>query len=155
MERRKLDLRSGDELIAEIDRLASSGYSKAGQWSLTQMCEHLDKTMTGGMDGFNFRLPWIVRATIGAFLTRDILKNRRMRRFSAPKPVRPKSPASETDDPEIIARCKETVRRAMDFKGPLPPYPLVNNLSVENWKQLMWIHAGHHLSFLVPSGKRD
>ena len=64
MKRRKLDFRSAGEVIADIRMLKQAGYKKAGNWNLTQICEHLTGTMAGGMDGFGFRIPWILRATI-------------------------------------------------------------------------------------------
>lgn len=149
MQRRQLDLRSADDVLREIDRLQSAGYERMGNWSLTQICQHLDKTMTGGLEGFGFQLPWILRATIGNFFVRRILKNRRMGRFNAPKRVLPKV-EGPAEDAAVIDKCRETIQRAAAASGPLPPYPLATKLSVEDWKQLQWIHASHHLGFLVP-----
>ncbi len=52
MKRRELDFRTGDDAISEITSLRETGYSKTKNWNLTQVCEHLDATMKGGMDGF-------------------------------------------------------------------------------------------------------
>lgn len=149
MQRRPLTLRSADDVLEEIDRLQATGYDRAGNWSLAQICQHLDKTMTGGLDGFGFKLPWILRATVGNFLVRRIIKKGRMARFSAPKKVLPRIDGA-TDDLEVIDKCRATLRRAAAAAGPLPPYPLATKMSLDDWKQLQWIHASHHLGFLVP-----
>jgi hypothetical protein len=50
--KQQLDFQSADEVIREIERLRSGGYTKLKQWNLTQACEHLTKTMEGEMNGF-------------------------------------------------------------------------------------------------------
>lgn len=35
--------------------------------------------------------------------------------------------------------------------GTIQDHPMVDDLSVEDWREFMWIHAAHHLGFLVPS----
>ena len=50
IQHRNLDFTSGDQVIAEIQRLREVGYKKTKNWNLTQICEHLTKTMRGGMD---------------------------------------------------------------------------------------------------------
>jgi hypothetical protein len=150
MQKRELDLRSADEVVAEIDRLLAGGYDRAGSWTLTQICDHLEKTMNGGMKGFGFRMPWILRATVGKYLMRRILRTRRMGRMPAPKAVVPKPVDAAADDEAPVRRCQDCVRRAAEFAGPLPPHPAVDKLSLDDWKNLMWIHASHHLGFLIP-----
>ncbi len=152
MKRRSLDFHNGDEVVAEIEKLRSSGYAKSKNWNLTQVCEHLTGTMNGGMDGFGFRLPWILRATVVKWGFRHYLKTRKLVAGAPTFPVlRPKSDGVADDD-AVIDECIQTLRRANQFEGPIENYALLDDVDVEDWKQFMWIHASHHLGFLVPEG---
>ncbi|TWU54988.1 hypothetical protein Poly51_37370 [Rubripirellula tenax] len=149
-QKRTLDFHTGDEVIAEIQNLRSSGYTKTKNWNLTQVCEHLIATMTGGMDGFGFRLPWILRATIIKWIFNRMLKTRKMSSGPTLDRLKPKSEPGSDDD-AIIDDCIATIERAKAFAGPIEDYPFLNELKVEDWQQFMWMHAGHHLGFLVPN----
>ena len=149
-DKRSLDFRTGDEVIAEIQRLRSAGYTRLKNWNLTQACEHLSATMTGGMDGFGFRLPWILRATIIKWVFNRMLKTRKMSSGPTLKRLKPKS-SGENDDDTIIDACIATIERATAFQGPIEEYPFLNDVKVDDWQQFMWMHAGHHLGFLIPN----
>lgn len=148
--KRSLDFHSGDEVIAEIKRLRVDGYSIGKNWNLTQICEHLNATMTGGMDGFGFRLPWILRATIIKWMFDRMLRTRKLSSGPTLDRLKPKS-ADGPDDDAIIDDFIATVQRGQAFEGPIENYPFLNELKVEDWQQFMWMHAGHHLGFLVPN----
>jgi hypothetical protein len=148
--KRSLDFHTADEVIAEIQRLRSGGYTRTKNWNLTQACEHLTATMSGGMDGFGFRLPWILRATIIKWIFNRMLKNRKMSSGPTMERLKPKSDGAADDDP-IIDACIETIKRAKSFPGPIENYPFLNELKVDDWQQFMWMHAGHHLGFLIPN----
>jgi hypothetical protein len=154
MKRRKLDFRSGEEVIEEINRLRESGYTKTKNWNLTQICQHLSGTMKGGMDGFGFRLPRILRATVIKWGFDYALKKRKLisgaPTFSF---LRPKADDGEDRD-SVIDECIDTIKRAETFDGSLEKYALLDNLKVEDWRDFMWIHAAHHLAFLVPDGDK-
>ncbi|TWU46587.1 DUF1569 domain-containing protein [Rubripirellula reticaptiva] len=147
--KRSLDFHTSDEVVAEIQRLRSGGYSRTKNWNLTQVCEHLTATMSGGMDGFGFRLPWILRATIIKWIFNRMLKTRKMSSGPTMDRLKPKSDGADDDD-AIIDACIATIERAHAFQGPIEKYPFLNELKVEDWQQFMWMHAGHHLGFLIP-----
>ena len=151
MKRRKLDFHRAEEVIAEIEGLRSSGYTKTKNWNLSQVCEHLNGTMKGGMDGFGFRLPWVLRATFVKWAFRYALSKRTLL-SGAPtfRMLKPKADRAQDDD-DVIDECIATLRRAESFDGSLVDYALLDNLSVNEWRDFMWIHAAHHLSFLVPT----
>jgi len=147
--RRELDLRTLDDVIAEVERLRDEGYTATGNWNLSQMCEHLTGTMRVGLDGDEPRLSWPLRKVLGLVFSRVL----RTRSMSSGVPTTPRltpGPAVD-DDPEKIDRCLATLAEARDFPGPLPPYPLMDGLTLERWKDLMVIHAQHHLRFLEPA----
>ncbi|MEE2937930.1 MAG: DUF1569 domain-containing protein [Planctomycetota bacterium] len=148
--KRQLDLQTADQVIAEIEHLRSVGYTKLKNWNLTQACEHLQMTMNGGMNGFGFRLPWIARATVMKWVFGWMLRNRKM--ISAPtiKKLKPVS-LPDQDNERLIDECINTIRTAESFAGPIENYPMLDDLSVDTWQQLMWLHAAHHLGFLIPN----
>lgn len=148
--KRKLDFRTADEVIGEIERLRINGYSKLKRWNLTQVCEHLTKTMEGEMNGLGFRFPWILRRTVGNWMTRRVLKIRAMPSISTLPSLRP-TLGDGNERPEVIEQCITTVRKSARFDGSLDDYPFVDGLTHEQWRQFMWIHAAHHLGFLIPN----
>jgi hypothetical protein len=155
MSRRELVFRSAQDVIDEIDRLQSSGYSKLKKWTLSQNCEHIGKTIAMGMHGSPFRLPWILRKTIGPmFISWSLRRGRIPAWFEtpAPKPLQPKPTKTGDDDPIKIDWCREMIREAESFQGPLPPYPLADHVTLDQWRHLNWMHAAHHLGFLMPNG---
>ncbi|QDV64367.1 DUF1569 domain-containing protein [Crateriforma conspicua] len=160
VERRKIDFSDGNAVIDDIQHLHHHGYRRAGNWNLTQICQHLEKTMTGGMDGFGFRLPWILRKTVIQWAFDRALKKRSLP-AGAPtlkmlRPVELDAAAGDADEDEaVINACIAAVRRAQDFPGPMKDYPLLEDPPVDRWRDFMWIHAAHHLSFLVPRDADD
>ncbi len=148
-QKRLLDFHTGDEVIEEIQKLRKNSYTKTKNWNLTQICEHLTATMSGGMDGFGFRLPWILRATIIKWIFNRMLRTRKMSSGPTMGRLKPKSEPGPDDD-AVIDNCIATIERAQTFTGPIENYPFLNELAVEDWQQFMWMHAGHHLAFLVP-----
>lgn len=148
--KRELDFRSAEDVIAEIERLRINGYSRSKRWNLTQACEHLTKTMEGEMNGLGFRLPRILRRTVGDWMTRRVLKTRSMPSVPTLPSLKPTF-GGDREDPAVIERCVATLRQAESFDGSLDDYPFVDGLTHQQWRQFMWIHAAHHLGFLVPN----
>lgn len=147
--KRNLDFQSADEVIDEIQRLRKSGYTQLKRWNLTQVCEHLTRTMEGEMKGLGFRIPWILRRTVGQWMTSRVLKSRAMPSVPTLPSLRPTA-QHRSEDPALIQECIATLRKADSFDGDLDDYPFVDRLPHPQWRQLMWIHAAHHLGFLIP-----
>ncbi|MGB7346112.1 MAG: DUF1569 domain-containing protein [Pirellulaceae bacterium] len=154
MKRRNLDLTTGAEVIAEINRLRSTGYSKTKNWNLAQICQHLSVVLKGGMDGFGFRLPWILRATVLKWGFGYMTKKRKL--FpSAPTFPSMKPKAMTEDNDADIQQCIALIERAETFDGSMEDYALLDNMTPDAWREFMWIHAAHHLSYLVPKQSRQ
>ncbi|MEC8554141.1 MAG: DUF1569 domain-containing protein [Planctomycetota bacterium] len=60
---------------------------------------------------------------------------------------------AQTDEDQVIDECTAETRRAMAFEGSLENYALLDDLTVQDRRQFMWLDASHHLSFLTPTGK--
>ncbi|QDV80465.1 DUF1569 domain-containing protein [Botrimarina mediterranea] len=145
---RTLRLATLDDAIAEIERLRDHGYTPRGRWSLSQMSDHLTKVMRVGMDGSMPRLPWLARKMVWPLARWTLWRGAMISGAPAPKPV---LPAEARDDESAIDRCLATLAEARDRREPIPPYVLLDGLTLDDWKRLMVIHAQHHLRFLEPT----
>lgn len=150
--KRRLEFHSANEVIAEIERLRNGGYTQLKRWNLSQICEHLTKTMEGEMNGPGFRIPWILRRTVGDWMTRRVLQARSMPSVPTLPSLRPTT-SQVGEDPKATQQCITTIKKAERFEGSLDDYPFVDGLTHEQWRQFMWIHAAHHLGFPVPVEK--
>ena len=149
MKRRILDLRSCQDVVSEIESLRKMEYQKLGKWNLTQACQHLTATMKGGMHGFGFRFPWILRVTVAKWGFDHGLRTRKLYAgLPTIQSLKPTAPDGE-EDQEIILQCIETCWEVHGFSGRIENYPLLNEVTTDDWREFMWIHASHHLGFLV------
>jgi hypothetical protein len=148
MERRNLDFHDFNSVVDDIDQLHKRGYTKAGQWDLSQICEHLAKVMRLSIEGFGFKGAWYIRA-LAPLIKRRFFKTRRMPTgFQAPGVLMPRNLGEEA---QAVASCKEQLDRVRNYPGEFQPSPFFGRLSPEEWRQLHLIHAAHHLSFLIPN----
>lgn len=127
--------------------LRGRAYRRAGRWSLGQNCEHIAKMLEQSIDGFDEKMPWLLRAMSG------VVKWMTMRTRWMPSGV--KAPASflpgdSVDDAAGVDRLVAAIDRYVNHAGPMQPSPLFGELSRGDWDQLQLIHASHHLGFIVP-----
>ncbi len=148
MERRNLQFSTYDELVAEIEQLHRSGYKQLGNWNLGQICDHLAYYLRGSLEGFPFRLPWIVRRLIGRRILRRILRGER--RPAGGRTIPASVPPGRVDELTAVAATCALVRRLSDPAVPLHPSPLFDRLTPDEWRILHLSHAAHHLGFLIP-----
>ncbi|MEN1679039.1 MAG: DUF1569 domain-containing protein [Planctomycetota bacterium] len=147
---RRVDLDTLDDVIKDIQSLRDRGYSQGGKWNLSQLCEHLTGTMRIGLDGTMKPLPYLARATLGNFVF--WLFTRRVSRGIAGIKTMPElEPVDrDDDDQEVISVCLATLQEARDRTEPIPPYALTTSATLDQWRQMMIVHAQHHLEFLKP-----
>lgn len=150
MKRRPLDFHSEDEVIAELDRLRTLGYEKAGAWNLGEICNHTAIFIRGSLDGFTGpNPPWFIRL-VGPWFVKRMIKKRRMPEgVGLPAHLRPKPNCDEATEVQAL---KKLLIRFRDHTGPLFPSPFGGDLGRDRWRQLHLIHCAHHLSFLHPAG---
>ncbi len=153
MNRRTLDFRSFDEVWADVQALHQSGYQRAGNWSLGQICDHLAIFIRGSLDGFDRMMPWLLRATVGRYFLKKILRERRMK---AGLRVPQKSlPGNVVEDAPAVKSFGELLDRYRTYSGPMHPSPIFGDLTRETWTDLHLVHASHHLSFLQPNQRSE
>jgi hypothetical protein len=149
MNRRPLDFRSIDEVIADLDRLRRGGYEKAGNWDLTHAANHLAIFVRGSLEGFTApKAPWFIRL-IGPMFVRRMIKKRRMP--AGVKVPAAYHPAPRGDEKAEVDELKQLLLRFRDHRGPLFPSTLAGELDYDTWRELHLVHCSHHLSFLHPN----
>src|SRR5437899_550451 len=75
-QRRKVDLRSIDAVLREIDRLHNGGWRRVGQWDLAQACDHLASTVRYSLEGWPSQGNWFVKTLVAPGLRWYFLRTR-------------------------------------------------------------------------------
>ena len=153
VERRRLDFRSWEDLLADADDLAQRGYDRAGKWSLAQVLDHVGAGLRVALTGSTKRLPWVMRMSARSFAL-PIMRAWRWipAGIPAPKWWQPQVPA-DADDGAAVTRFRAEVEAFLAHTGPYQPHPAFDRIDRESYADLMLIHASHHLGFLVPRGE--
>lgn len=155
MNRRTLKFNSFTEVYADLDNLASRGYSKTGKWDLSQICEHLSDWASFPLGGFP-KSPWFLRAAIGLLrITRGkamFAKFTQEQRMPTNQPTIPTTVHnSNSNENASIEKLKAALDRIEKHSGPIHPSPLFGEMTKPELVQLQLAHCAHHLSFLVPN----
>ncbi len=153
-ERRSLQFSRLDDIADEIDRLHRDGYERAGNWSLSQCCDHLSDWMSFPIDGFP-KIPFPINLLLGAMrmmsgkaMLRKIIGNQSMR--TGQPTIAQTVHADHHHEEASVARLQSALRRLAEHAGPFHPSPLFGTLTREEVIQLQMTHCAHHLSFLIP-----
>ncbi|HEY4002414.1 MAG TPA: DUF1569 domain-containing protein [Candidatus Xenobia bacterium] len=150
VERRRIRYETLDEVVADVQKLRLGPYSRCGKWSLTQICEHLDKAMEGSMTHMDdVPLGWLIRKTVGKMIFNQMVKSGQMRKgFEAPAAFRPVDQAD--DDPARIDHFLHTIEK-LKTASQFADSPFFGRLTPDEWRAFHLVHAAHHLSHLIPS----
>jgi hypothetical protein len=134
------------DVIADVQQLRR-GYGQTGNWSLPQICWHLETAtrlrMTPGPFPANTPEQDARRERL-----REILATGRLPSgIDAPAPAIPPSNVDESAIDSLIA----TLTRWDEYTGPIAPHRLFGNMPEADLRKLNLIHCAHHLSYLVPT----
>jgi hypothetical protein len=149
--RRTVQFADLDEVVAEARRLHADGYTRAGNWSLGQCCNHLAKGLDLTVDRYSFRLPpplstfnrLLFFKTSWAPVLVGKLSLPTLPGFAQTEPV---------DDTEGLNRLVNSVARVQAAsEADLQPNPLMGSLTKDQWQTFHAIHAQRHLGFLIPN----
>ncbi len=154
--RRELAFDDLDAVMRDVEQLAASGYERAGNWDLAQVCGHLADWMRYPVEGYpKAPLPmramlWAVRISIGKRELRKILENGSM---SAGNPTfRDTIPSPGGDEAAAVEQLRQVVTRFKTHEGKFHPSPVFGQLDRDAMTRLQLVHCAHHLSFLVKKG---
>jgi hypothetical protein len=154
MQRRDLRFSKLSEIQADVRELVSKGYSKTGQWDLSQMCEHLADWMSFPMVGYP-KSPWFIRVLLGIMRVTQgkslYQKFSKQQRMATGQPTIPETVyAAGADSFKAVSRLIDSVDQLASYRGTLHPSPLFGELNYDEVVALQLAHCAHHLSFLVP-----
>lgn len=146
--RRKVMLHNLDAVLDESRRLLSHGYSRNGNWSLGQICNHIRMTIDANVDGYPtwmMALGYPLRPFLRTFLLPKLLRG------DSPAGIRTASryvPPSDLDDAHEVDALKASIQRFQTSPDPLKPHPGFGQMPKETFERFHAAHASHHLSFL-------
>lgn len=149
--RREISFSSMEEVISDIETLASSEHETTGSHSFGKIVQHL--ATTNEMIVGNItppKLPWYMRMAM-PFLKNGILNNPVEPGFKLPNKSMQEFfwSQSDVDLNEAIENFRTSVKAYKD-KGPLPVHPIFGKATKEQVDQLTLSHAAMHLSFVHP-----
>ncbi|QDV52134.1 DUF1569 domain-containing protein [Gimesia fumaroli] len=150
-ERRKLEFRNLDEILAEVEKLASEDVRTTGNHTFGEILNHLALSLdvaTGRVQG---PPPPLFMRLIMPLMKRMVINS---------KPLKPgiKLPAKgeaffwpdkEFDVPATVDYFKEAVNY-YKVNGPIEKHPFFGKISKADCDELNCRHAALHLSFVHP-----
>jgi hypothetical protein len=144
-DRRKLKFADADAVAAEVKRLRK-GYRKTGEWSLPQMCQHLDKAIRFSMKPAPDRK--VKRGPVKwAQLKAILMVGRLPSGIKAPDRVIPPVDTPDSAIDEFLGALEEL----KNFKGEFGPHPMLGRIKHRDFVRLHLVHCAHHFGFLSPA----
>ena len=160
MQRRNIRLSTLEAVKTDLRNLLSEGYTKTGEWDLSQMANHLSDWISFPMDGFP-KMPFIIkifigimRVTQGKSLYKKFILNQRM---TIGQPTLPQTVYKPDSDATVqsVERLATLIDRLVAHRGPIHPSPIFGKLDYDEVVTLQLAHCAHHLSFLIPNSLRE
>ncbi len=154
-QKRQLNYKNFDDMMADVRTLHSGGYSRHGSWTLGQACGHVAEWMRFPLDGFpKPPLPmrgifWFMRTTgMAKRMANKILAEG----FTGGMPTAPDTvpDAEQLTDEQGVERLRQMVERVQAFDGELISSPLFGPMDKETHVKVSLLHAAHHLGYLEP-----
>jgi len=150
-ERREISFSSLEEVISDIETLASSEHETTGSHSFGNIVQHL--ATTNEMVVGNIippKLPWFMRM-IMPFIKNGILNKPVEPGFKLPNKAMQEFfwSQSEVDLKEATNNFRTSVTTYKD-KGPLPVHPVFGKATSEQIDKMLLSHAAMHMSFVHP-----
>ncbi len=155
VQRREIKFENWDEVLADLNRLATCGYVAAGKWNLEQNAKHLNDWISYPVLGFP--TPPLVMRCIAAIL-RNTIGPRKFKQMLAEGKMPAGNPTfastiyrSTDSDTQAVEQLKESIERFKCHQGEMHPSPIFGPMDKRSAEQLQLIHFAHHLSFLLPN----
>jgi hypothetical protein len=144
---RKLNLRSEDDIIAEVNRLRK-GYRKTGNWSLPQISWHVGTLIDKYLAPPVSATPTPDETTKKVGFVDAMLKTRQSPPgFEAP----PQLVASPDLTDAAVDHFIESLKKMKTYAHPLVGMGPCGPVKIEEFRQVHCVHAEHHLGFLTPT----
>lgn len=141
------------ESLADVQRDAETvswrPAKTLGNWSVSQIIDHLARSIQAGFEGPQVWAPWFVRYLIAPVIKPRLLSKGMPAGFNMPKKMTHFMPG---DDPNLAVSLQELTNWVDRLKAECPPlgHPAFGKLSHADWIRLHIRHGELHLSFIVP-----
>ena len=140
-----------DAMMADVNQLASRGYTQNGNWNLGQACSHVADWMLYPVDGFPvpplpIRMIFFVMKPFIPGMKRKILENG----FKGGMPTAPDTVAKpdQYSDQQGVEKLQNAVDRLSAHEGELHASPLFGEMDKAIAVKVALLHAEHHLGYL-------
>jgi hypothetical protein len=151
MGRRELRYNSYDDLLADVNELASGETEMVGNWSLAQVCKHLASSLNSCIDGIPFNAPLLLRVMGKLFLKKKFLTQAVPAGFQIPGNAKKQfEPEESADLQEQLPALRKAIERVKNDKSRVS-HPVFGQLSADEWDQFNLRHAEMHMSFIKPA----
>jgi uncharacterized protein DUF1569 len=142
-----LNFADTDEVAAEVRRLRK-GWTKTGNWSLEQICWHLNRAMRFSMRPGPHAAP-LHDPKAAERLAYMLKTGRPPEGIQAPDMALPPAQVPDAAIDEFLA----TLTALKSFKGEFAPHRLFGVVSHDDFYYLHLLHSAHHLGHLIPDGE--
>ena len=148
---RNLQFDDLDQVIAEVQRLHDDGYTKLGNWSLGQCCNHLAQAMNMTVDQYSLRFPPPISTINRILFFKTMWAPQLLSKLSLPTlpGFGQTKPIDDTEGMNRLIDSAGRIRAARDAE--LKRHPLFGRLTKDQWNSFHVFHAQRHLGFLVPA----
>ena len=148
VKRRSLRFTSIQDILDEVQRLATGAVKASGQWSAATIVQHLAESIDRSIDGFGVRAPAEARARARA--ARDqMLRDGIPVGLAAPPELRHLLPDPSIGWDDALAHLRAAMGR-LHHEPMTAQHPYFGHLSPEQWVQYHCRHSELHLGFLHP-----
>ena len=148
--RRELHFNSLEDILADVDRLASSREIRTlGNWSAGQIFEHVARVMDKSIDGSEFNLPAVLRFIFNRTMKKRMISKPMGAGITPPKKAAEELMPAATSLEDGLAHIRGAIRR-LQTDPKRAPSGFLGTLTKEEWTQLHCRHAELHFSFLIP-----
>lgn len=146
-EKRKLDLRTLNQLADDITCLRR-GYTKVGgTWTLEQACDHCAKPLYYLTQPIDTNPPTDDQKKVQAFLTGLIEK----RVMEDNRPLPPGTAPADDAGTEAIDRLLAGLKALDTHRQSHVTFSTIGTITTEQFKQFFIVHTQHHLNFFQPT----
>jgi hypothetical protein len=149
--RRALHFNSLEDILAEVDRLASGReITTLGNWSAGQIFEHVARNMDKCIDGYDHKLPAIMRFILGLTMKSRLMNEPMAPGFKLPRKAAVELVAPATSMEDGLAHIRKAIHRLQTDPNRVPS-PFLGPMTREDWDKIHCRHAELHFSFLIPA----
>ena len=141
--RREVRYKSLDDLLEDARRCAADGSTTIGNWSISQIYQHLTEVLHAGIDGFPSSGFWLLRLIAMIFF-----KNKMLRDGLSPGYNNPRLKPADIPITDALAQFVMAIER-FQANTKWAPHPWWGTFTSEEAVQFQLRHAELHMSFIV------